>query len=100
MPSRSEGIPLALLEAMAHGLPIVASRVGGIPEVVEDGREALLMPPDDPAALEELLVTVFADEARARALGAAARERYEKDFRVNAMRDRYAALYGRVLGIR
>ena len=100
MPSRSEGIPLALLEAMAHGMPIIASRVGGIPEVVEDGREALLMPPDDPAALEKLLATLFTDEPRARALGAAARLRYEREFRLDAMRDRYTDLYTRVLNLR
>jgi glycosyltransferase involved in cell wall biosynthesis len=98
MPSRSEGIPIALLEAMAHGLPIVASRVGGIPEVVHDGRDALLVPPDDASALEAALAGLLTDQPEARALGAAARARYEADFRVDAMRDRYADLYARVLG--
>jgi glycosyltransferase involved in cell wall biosynthesis len=97
MPSRSEGIPIALLEAMAHGLPIVASRVGGIPEVVQDTREALLVPPDDVNALEVALARLLTDQAQARALGEAARARYEADFRVEAMRDRYADLYARVL---
>ena len=98
MPSRSEGIPIALLEAMALGLPIVASRVGGIPEVVEHERDALLVPPDDPDALASALATLIRDPSRARALGVAARARYEADFRASSMRQRYALLYDRVLG--
>lgn len=78
MSSRSEGMPMALLEAMAYGMTIVATRVGGIPEVLEDGVEGLLVEPEDPAALATALDRLAADpEERAR-FAAAARARAER----------------------
>jgi glycosyltransferase involved in cell wall biosynthesis len=75
MPSLSEGMPIALLEAMAAGLPIVATRVGGIPEVLSDGIDATLVPASDPAALAAALAALV-DEPKERArLGAAAAAR-------------------------
>lgn len=74
MPSRSEGLPLALLEAMASGLPVVASHVGGIPEVLT--REVgLLVPPEDPAALAQALTDVLQNPTRRVEMGHAARVR-------------------------
>ena len=70
-PSRQEGLALALLEAMNAGLPVVASRVGGIPEIVADGVTGLLVEPGDPARLAEALGALLRDESRRRALGAA-----------------------------
>jgi glycosyltransferase involved in cell wall biosynthesis len=61
--SRSEGLPVACIEAMAVGTPVIATRIFGIPELVEDGRSGLLVPPDDPAALAEAIV--WAAEHRA-----------------------------------
>lgn len=78
MSSRSEGLPVALLEAMAHGRAIVATRTGGIPEVVSDGVDAVLVEPEDPAALAGALVELTRDEERRRRLGAAARSRAER----------------------
>lgn len=75
LPSVSEGLPVVLLEAMAYGRAIVASRVGGIPEVMTDGKDALLVPPHDPAALVRALRGLLADPGRRRELGAAARAR-------------------------
>lgn len=75
LPSLSEGLPVALLEAMAWGRAIVATRMGGVPEVVEDGREALLVPPGDPAALAEAIGGLLAAPAERRRLAAAAEER-------------------------
>src|SRR5690606_13974896 len=72
LPSRSENFPLVVLEALAAGAPLVATRVGGIPEAVRDGREALLVPPDDPAALAGALARVLADPALRARLAAAA----------------------------
>lgn len=73
MPSRHEGLPLILLEAMAAGRPIVASAVGGIPEVVENGRSALLVPPGSVDALTQATRTVLIDPPRAEALAQTAR---------------------------
>jgi glycosyltransferase involved in cell wall biosynthesis len=75
LPSISEGLPVALLEAMSYGLPIVASRVGGIPEILTDGADALLIAPGDPGALADAArALVEAPETRA-ALGREAAER-------------------------
>lgn len=75
MPSLSEGLPVALLEAMARGLPIVVSRVGGVPEVVTDGTDAVLVEPGDPAVLANRLSELVEDPERRRELGEAAAER-------------------------
>ena len=75
LPSRQEGLPVALLEAMAHGCPVVATSVGGIPQLVEDGRTGLLVPPGDPAALRTAIEALLDDPELGRQLGQAARER-------------------------
>jgi glycosyltransferase involved in cell wall biosynthesis len=93
MPSLSEGLPLALVEAMAAGLAVVVSQVGGVPEVAAAGREAILVPPGDPASLAAGLGRLLRDpEARA-AMGAAARERALRDFSVSTMCEAYERLY-------
>ncbi len=95
MPSRSEGLPMALLEAMAYGMAVLATRVGGIPEVVDDGVEGLLVPAEDPVALAEALNRLAADpEFRAR-LAAAARARAERLDAVEVA-GRLEALYARL----
>jgi glycosyltransferase involved in cell wall biosynthesis len=75
LPSLSEGLPVALLEAMAWGRAIVATRIGGVPDVVEDGAEALIVPAGDPAALATALRRLAGDPELRRRLGAAARRR-------------------------
>lgn len=70
--SRWEGCPNVVLEAMAHGLPVVATAVGGIPELVTDGDSALLVPPGDPDALAAALARLLRDPALRRAVGEAA----------------------------
>jgi glycosyltransferase involved in cell wall biosynthesis len=87
--SQSEGIPQAVLEASVAGLPVIASRVGGVPEVIEDGRTGLLFPPGDEGALAEGLCALAGDRGRARRLGEAARERVEARFDVRRMADIY-----------
>lgn len=93
MPSLSEGLPLALVEAMFAGKPVIASRVGGIPEVVEHGETGLLVPPRDPDALAEALRCLLVDPSRARALGEAAREAARSRYGLGPMTDAYRRLY-------
>jgi glycosyltransferase involved in cell wall biosynthesis len=94
MPSLSEGLPLALIEAMFAGKPVVASDVGGIPEVVTNGTDGLLVPAGDPAALAAALKRLFLDTALAERLRTAARRRAEGAFGVERMVDEYEKLYG------
>jgi len=75
MPSRSEAWGLVALHAMARGLPVVASRVGGLPEIVEDGVTGWLVPPGSPQALAEAIAAAAADPERLRLLGSNARAR-------------------------
>jgi glycosyltransferase involved in cell wall biosynthesis len=72
--SRHEGLPVALMEAYALGLPVVVTRVGGLPDVVEDGRSGVLVAPEDPAALADAIVAVAADGDRRSELGRRASE--------------------------
>lgn len=80
MPSLEEGLPMVALEAMAAGLPVVTTNVGGIPELVEEGKTGWLVPPSDPAALSARLQLLIADPERRRAMGTAGRERARKHF--------------------
>ncbi|HMF96532.1 MAG TPA: glycosyltransferase [Vicinamibacterales bacterium] len=93
LPSRSEAYPNAVLEAMAAGLPIVASSVGGIPELIDDGRNGVLVPAGDSGALAAALCRVISDPFRAERLGAAARldaaRRYSFDRMVAAFEQLY-----------
>jgi glycosyltransferase involved in cell wall biosynthesis len=85
--SRLEGLGTSLLDAMAFGLPVVATAAGGIPEAVEDGVTGRVVPPRDPEALAAALAEVLADEERRRAWGAAGRRRFLEAFTVEHMVD-------------
>jgi glycosyltransferase involved in cell wall biosynthesis len=93
MPSLSEGLPLALVEAMSFGLPVVITRVGGIPEVVTDDVDALLVSPSDSDVLAHALRRLLDDPALRRRLGDAARTRARRDYGIATMVDRYERLY-------
>jgi glycosyltransferase involved in cell wall biosynthesis len=81
VPSTYEGMPLVVLEAMEAGVPVVASRVSGIPEVVEDGRTGWLVPPEDPRALAAALTEVLERPEEARRRGDEGRRRVDERFR-------------------
>ena len=92
-PSLYEPLGIVNLEAMACGTAVVASRVGGIPEVVSDGETGLLVPPDDPAALAAALNALVSDPGRAGAMGAAGRKRAAAEFGWDAIAAQTVALY-------
>ena len=96
--SRSEGTPLALLEAGALGRPVAAPAVGGVPDVVEDGATGLLVPPRDPRALGAALARLAGDAALRERLGERARTEVPRRFSAEALVEGTAALYGRLLG--
>jgi len=97
LPSLSEGVPLALLEAMLAVRPIVATAVGEVPTVLDGGRAGVLVPPGDAAAIASALGTLLCDPAHARRLSAAAAARASEDYTLSSMLDRYAALYEKAL---
>lgn len=96
LPSLSEGIPMALLEAMALGRPVVASAVGGIPEMIQHGTNGLLVPPADPKALADACLELTGDPDRAAAMGAAARRTVEASFSHEANGAAVLAMYRNV----
>ena len=95
--SRTEGLPLSVLEAMSHGLAIVTTPVGGVPELCTDGQHALFVPVDDPAALADALSRLAPDPALRARLGEAALARALADFSFTAMTQKYLGLYREVL---
>jgi glycosyltransferase involved in cell wall biosynthesis len=94
--SETESFCLSILEAMWFGCPSISTRVGGIPEVVEDGRSGLLVPPGDVDALAGALEALIHDEPRRRALGRAAEARARERFSADIVVPRYEALYRRL----
>jgi len=96
--SRSEGSPQALLEAMAAGLPTVATAVGGCEEIVVHGRTGLLVPPDDAHGLALALASLLDDRRGRRAMGEESRSRVRSRYSSSAMLDTYESLYQGLLG--
>jgi glycosyltransferase involved in cell wall biosynthesis len=93
VPSLNEGTPLVVLEAMSAGIPIVASAVGGIPEQVRHGREALLVSPADPRALAGAVTTLLRQPELAHMLGQGARQRAVECFSPETLRLRTEDVY-------
>lgn len=93
LPSRGEGISNTILEAMACGIPVVATRVGGNAELVEDGVTGQLVAAADPAALAQTIIKYFDDSALAHQHGRAGRNRVEQNFSLHRMVDSYHELY-------
>jgi glycosyltransferase involved in cell wall biosynthesis len=97
LPSWGDAMPLCVLEAMASGIPVVASDVGQVAAMVEHGATGSLVPPRDPEALAAALRPLLTDPTRRRALGAAARRRAEERFDLRTTVDRIAARYHELL---
>jgi glycosyltransferase involved in cell wall biosynthesis len=95
--SRAEGLPNAVMEAMAAGLPVVATAVGGVPELVRDGDNGLLAPPDSVSGLAARLIELLSDPARARAMGGRGRARLRDEFSSRRLAERHGALYRSLL---
>jgi len=93
LPSWTEGLPLVVLEAMASARAVVATPVGGTPELVQDGETGLLVPPRDPEALAAALRRLLADADLRRRLGEAGERRVRAEFTLDAMCSRVLAIY-------
>ena len=98
MPSLWEGLPMALLEAMASHTAVVATAVGAIPDVIDDGVNGLLVPPNDSSSLHAALTRILGDAALRGALAQAARSTVEQRFNAAQTAARYEALYADALG--
>jgi glycosyltransferase involved in cell wall biosynthesis len=99
LPSRTEALPLALLEYLAAGKPVAATRVGSVGEVVVDGAHGLLVAPEDPEALAAALVRLLGDPALSGSLAAAGRRRVESAFSVEVMVKRTERLLAGLCGV-
>jgi glycosyltransferase involved in cell wall biosynthesis len=97
LPSLSEGMPLALLEAMAAGLPAVASQVGGVTEVLEDRKTGFLVPPGDSRALADAIMTLLGNPPLANELAAAARQMAATRFSLAGMLRAYEGVYSELI---
>jgi glycosyltransferase involved in cell wall biosynthesis len=100
MPSLSEGFGIAIVEAMAAGRPVVASAVGGIPEIVQHEETGLLVPPGDPVALAAALRDLLTRPDRARALGACGQQRARERFSIEVAVKRHEDLYEKLMAKR
>ncbi len=97
MPSLEEGFPIAALDAMAAGLPVVASAVGGVPELIEDGKAGWLVPPQDAEALADRLRPLLSDPDLRLSMGSAGYARVRDHFSAAQMTEQFARLYDELL---
>jgi len=95
--SATEGISIAILEAMALSKPVIATNVGGNPEVVEHGKTGLLIPPEQPRALARAIIELLKDERKREMMGRQGRIRAKQMFFIDAFLQKHLELYGRVL---
>lgn len=98
LPSKNEGISNTILEALATGLPVIATAVGGNPELVEENRNGILVPPGDVAAMAQALLGYLDSPARIAEHGGTARRLAEQRFSIPAMAEAYAEVYEKTLG--
>ncbi|UCH85766.1 MAG: N-acetyl-alpha-D-glucosaminyl L-malate synthase BshA [Candidatus Latescibacterota bacterium] len=97
LPSEHESFGLAALEAMSCAMPVVASNIGGLHEVIEDGETGFLFDPHDAEAMSAIIIELFADEARRKGIGLRARERAKRDFGKDKIIGQYVEYYESIL---
>ena len=97
MPSLEEGFPIAALDAMAAGLPVIASSVGGVPELIEDGTTGWLVPPQDADALASRLRLLLSDSDLRLRMGSAGYARVRDRFSAAQMTENFGELYDELL---
>ena len=93
LPSFAEGVPVVLMEAMASGKPVIATRITGVPELVEDGESGFLVAPGDTQALADALVRLHENRDQAPVMGAAGRRRVSAEFDIAQEAARLAKLF-------
>jgi glycosyltransferase involved in cell wall biosynthesis len=99
LPSLNEGLSLAMLEAMAIGVPVVATAVGGASDILTPGQTGWLVPPGDPDALAEAVLEALEQPERARQFAERAREMVETEFSIETHAQRLESLYQQILGV-
>ena len=97
LPSKNEGMPMSVLEAMAHGVPTIATPVGGVPQVIEDGVNGFLMPVDDEERLSELLCNLMDSQDLRTSIGSAGRETISDHFNIERNVEELVRLYGELM---
>jgi len=97
LPSRSEGLANALLEAMSTGLACIASNIAGMGDVIQDGRDGLLVPPGAPELLADSIAGLLEDRAKRSEFGRLARKKIVDGYSIDVVADRYAGLYQRLI---
>ena len=100
MSSIREGQPLVLLEAMSYRLPIVATKVGGIPETIKNGKEAILVDPGNPFILSSAIISLLKNNNLKIKIGRKAEERVKKDFSVETICRKYEQLYSSLVSLK
>jgi len=93
LPSLSEGVPLTLLEAMFYGVPVVATRVGGVPEVIRHGVNGMLVPPNDTRALAETMVDSLTNQEETTKRVVEAKQKIDKEYSVERWLDIIGGIY-------
>lgn len=96
LPSKNEGMPMSVMEAMAHGLPVITTAVGGVPQLIDNGVDGLLMDVDDVDQLSKLLFTLEDSPEQRTKLGLAGREKIKHDFEINKSVERLIGLYSKL----
>lgn len=97
LPSKNEGMPMSVLEAMAHGIPTIATPVGGVPQVIQDGVNGFLMPVDDEHKLSELLSLLMDDSEMRNRIGMAGRATIVSDFSIERNLENLIKIYENVV---